>query len=42
MVSPTQWTEFEKALGTGEREGSLACCNPWDRKELDMNDTLND
>ena len=21
--------EFEQTLGTGEGQGSLACCNPW-------------
>ena len=25
--------EFEQALGDGERQGSLACCSPWGRKE---------
>ena len=28
--------EFEQALGVGDGQGSLACCSPWDRKELDM------
>ena len=27
--------EFEQTLGDGEGEGSLACCSPWDLKELD-------
>ena len=27
--------EFEQTLGDGERQGSLACCSPWDHKELD-------
>ena len=27
--------EFEQAPGDGEGQGSLACCSPWDRKELD-------
>ena len=27
--------EFEQALGEGEGQESLACCSPWDRKELD-------
>ena len=27
--------EFEETLGDGEGEGSLACCTPWGRKELD-------
>ena len=28
--------EFEEAPGVSDRQGSLACCNPWDYKELDM------
>ena len=28
--------EFEQALGGGDGQGSLACCSPWDQKELDM------
>ena len=28
--------EFEKALGVGDGEGSLASCSPWGCKELDM------
>ena len=27
--------EFEQALGAGDGQGSLACCNPWGTKELD-------
>ena len=27
--------EFEQTLGDSERQGSLACCSPWGRKELD-------
>ena len=27
--------EFEQTPGNGERQGSLACCRPWGRKELD-------
>ena len=27
--------EFEQASGDGEGQGSLACCGPWGRKELD-------
>ena len=27
--------EFEQALGVGDRQGSLACCSPWGRKESD-------
>ena len=28
--------EFEQTLGVGERQGSLACCNAWNRRELDV------
>ena len=28
--------EFEQALGVGNGQGSLACCSPWDGKDLDM------
>ena len=27
--------EFEQTLGNGEGQGSLVCCSPWGRKELD-------
>ena len=33
--------EFEQILGDGEGQGSLVCCSPWDRKELDMTWPLN-
>ena len=32
--------EFEQALGDGEGQGSLACCSPWNLKELDMTERL--
>ena len=28
--------EFGQTLGDGEGQGSIACCCPWDCKELDM------
>ena len=28
--------EFEQTPGDSEGQGSLACCSPWGRKELDM------
>ena len=28
--------EFEQAPGVGDGQGGLACCSPWDHKELDM------
>ena len=33
--------EFEQALGIGDRQGSLACCSPWGRKESDTTEWLN-
>ena len=33
--------EFEQALGVGDGQGSLVCCTPWGRKELDMTERLN-
>ena len=27
--------EFEQAPGVGDGQGSLECCSPWGRKELD-------
>ena len=33
--------EFEQAPGVGDGQGSLACCSPWDHKELDMTERLN-
>ena len=33
--------EFELAPGVGDGQGSLACCSPWDRKELDTPERLN-
>ena len=39
MVGQPHWLsghEFEQTLGDGEGQGSLVCCSPWGRKELDM------
>ena len=33
--------EFELTLGNSEGQGSLACCSPWGRKELDTTEQLN-
>ena len=33
--------EFEWTLGVGDGQGGLACCNSWDRKELDTTEWLN-
>ena len=35
------WHEFEQALGVGDRQGGLACCNSWGRKESDTTEQLN-
>ena len=32
---------FEQALGVGDGQGSLACCSPWDCKELETAEWLN-
>ena len=34
--------EFEEALVAGDGQGSLACCSPWGRKELNMTERLKD
>ena len=34
--------EFEQAPGEKEGQGILAFCSPWDCKELDTNEQLND
>ena len=33
--------ESEWTLGVGDGQGSLACCSPWDRKQLDTTKQLN-
>ena len=33
--------EFEQALGVGDGQGSVACCNPWGHKESDTTERLN-
>ena len=33
--------EFEKALGVGDGQESLACYSPWGRKESDPTERLN-
>ena len=44
MVGWHHWQdghEFKQAPGVGDGQGSLACCSPWDRKELDTTEQLN-
>ena len=33
--------DFEQSLGDSEGQGSLACCSPWDRKESNTTEWLN-
>ena len=33
--------EFEQASGDSEGQESLVCCNPWDHKESDTTERLN-
>ena len=33
--------EFEQTPGDGEGQGSLTCCSPWGRKEVDTTEQLN-
>ena len=32
--------EFEQVPGVGDGQGSLECCSPWGRKELDTTEQL--
>ena len=44
MVGWHHWLdghELEQALGVGDGQGSLVCCSPWGRKELDTTERLN-
>ena len=44
MVGWHHWLdgrEFEWTLGVGDGQGGLACCSPWDHKELDTTERLN-
>ena len=44
MVGWHHWLnghELEQALEDGEEQGSLACCSPWDHKELDTTERPN-
>ena len=43
MVGWHHWLdghEFEQAPGVGDGQGSLVCCSPWGRKELDMTEWM--
>ena len=41
MASPTQWTEFEQALGFVDGQRGLACCSSWGHKKLYTTEQLN-
>ena len=44
MVGGHHWLnghEFEQIPGVGDGQGGLACCHPWDCKELDPTERLN-
>ena len=32
---------FQEALGVGDRQGGLECCDSWGRKESDTTERLN-
>ena len=35
------YVSHKQALGVGDGQGSLACCNPWGREELDTTEEMN-
>ena len=41
MASPTQWTWIWASSGSCDGQGGLACCIPWDCKEMDMTEWSN-
>ena len=41
MASLTQWTWVWVNYTVSDGQGSLACCSPWGRKELDTTERLN-
>ena len=44
MVGWHYWlsgNEFDQDPGVVDGQGSLACCSPWGRKELDTTEQLN-
>ena len=41
MASPSNGHELGQTLGDGERQESLVCCSPWDLKESDTAEQLN-
>ena len=35
-ITDSMHVSLHKAAGVGSRQGSLGCCSPWGREELDM------
>ena len=40
-ITDSNGHEFEQTLEDSEGQGSLACCSPWDLKESDTTERLN-
>ena len=40
-ITDSMDVEFEQAPRVSDRQGSLACCSPWGRKESDTTERLN-
>ena len=41
MAGWHHWLDSEWTPGVGDGQGGLACCDSWDRKELDTTELLN-
>ena len=39
-ITDSTGCEFEQTVGDSEGQGSLACCNPWNHKELNVSDLV--
>ena len=39
-ITDSTGREFEQTVGDSEGQGSLACCNPWNHKELNVSDLV--
>ena len=40
-ITNSMHISLSKLLGVGDGQGSLACCSPWGRKNLDTTEQLN-
>ena len=40
IINSINGHEFVQTPGNGQGQGSLACCSPWDHKELDTAERL--